>query len=74
VDRETAEIKLLEEYLPAAADPAEVEREIDAAIAETGATSMKDMGKVMKAALARLAGRGVDGKIINDLVRQRLGQ
>jgi uncharacterized protein YqeY len=73
VDKESAEIRLLEEYLPAAADAAEVDREIDAAIAETGATSMKDLGKVMKAALARLAGRGVDGKAINELVRQRLG-
>jgi uncharacterized protein YqeY len=72
VDKESAEVRLLEEYLPAAADPAEIAREIDRAIAETGATGMKDIGKVMKAALARLAGRGVDGKAINELVRQRL--
>jgi uncharacterized protein YqeY len=74
VDKESAEVRLLEEYLPAAAEPADIARAIDAAIAETGATGMKDMGKVMKAALARLAGRGVDGRVVNDLVRQRLAQ
>jgi uncharacterized protein YqeY len=73
VDKETAEIRLLEEYLPASADPAEVERAVDAAIAETGATTMKDLGRVMKVALARLAGQSVDGKTVNELVRRRLG-
>ena len=71
-DKEAAEIEVLESYLPAAADPAVVERAVAEAIAETGATSPKDMGRVMKAAMARLAGQTVDGKTVNDLVRQRL--
>ena len=61
---------MLESYLPAAADPAAVERAVADAIAETGATSPKDMGRVMKAAMARLAGQNVDGKTVNELVRQ----
>jgi uncharacterized protein YqeY len=72
-DREAAEIKVLESYLPAAADPAAIERAIADAIAETGATSPKDMGRVMKAAMARLAGQTVDGKTVNEIVRQKLG-
>ena len=71
-EKEAAEIEVLESYLPAAADPAVVERAVADAIAETGATSPKDMGRVMKAAMARLAGQTVDGKAVNDLVRQRL--
>jgi uncharacterized protein YqeY len=63
---------VLTEYLPPAADPAVVERAVAEAIQETGATSPKDMGKVMKAAMARLAGQSVDGKTVNELVRQRL--
>jgi uncharacterized protein YqeY len=70
--KEAAEIEILESYLPAAADPAVVERAVASAIAETGATSAKDMGRVMKAAMAKLAGQTVDGKAVNDLVRQRL--
>lgn len=72
VDKETAELAVLEGYAPPAAGPAEVERAVDAAIAETGATSARDMGKVMKAALAALAGRSVDGKAVNELVRKKL--
>lgn len=72
VDKETAEIGVLETYLPPAADPAVVEQAIIAAIAETGATSAKDMGRVMKAALAKLAGQTVDGKVVNELVRKKL--
>jgi uncharacterized protein YqeY len=72
-DKEAAEIAVLEAYLPAAADPAVVERAVADAIAETGATSPKDMGRVMKAAMARLAGQTVDGKTVNDLVRKQLG-
>ena len=72
VDKESAEIEVLAEYLPPAADPAVVERAVAEAIQETGATSPKDMGKVMKAAMARLAGQSVDGKTVNELVRQRL--
>jgi uncharacterized protein YqeY len=71
-DKETAEIAVLESYLPPAADPALVERAVTEAIAETGATSPKDMGKVMKAALARLSGQTVDGKVVNELVRKKL--
>jgi len=72
VDKESAEIEVLAEYLPPAADPAAVERAVAEAIQETGATSPKDLGKVMKAAMARLAGQSVDGKTVNELVRQRL--
>ena len=72
VEKETAEIAVLETYLPPAADPAVVEEAVVAAIAETGATSAKDMGKVMKAAMARLAGQSVDGKTVNELVRKKL--
>ena len=72
-DKEAAEIVVLESYLPAPADPAVVERAVSEAIAETGATSPKDMGRVMKAAMAKLAGQTVDGKTVNELVRQKLG-
>jgi uncharacterized protein len=71
-DKEAAEIRILESYLPPAADPAAIDRAIAEAIAETGATSAKDMGRVMKAAMARLAGQSVDGKTVSDLVRQKL--
>src|SRR5262245_36990278 len=73
VDKETAEIAVLETYLPPAADPAVVEQAVIDAIAETAATSPKDMGRVMKAAMARLAGQTVDGKTVNELVRKKLG-
>jgi hypothetical protein len=73
VDKETAEIAVLEAYLPAAADPAIIERAVTEAIAETGATSPKDMGRVMKAVMAKLAGQTVDGKAVNETVRRRLG-
>jgi uncharacterized protein YqeY len=71
--REAAEITALESYLPPPADPADLEREVDAAIAETQASTVKDMGRVMKAVMSRMAGRTVDGKAINDLVRKKLG-
>jgi uncharacterized protein len=70
--KEAAEIVFLEAYLPPAADPALIERAVADAIAETGATSSKDTGRVMKAAMARLAGQTVDGKAVNELVRQKL--
>ena len=73
VDKEAAEIAVLESYLPPAADPAVIERAVAEAVAETGATSPKDMGRVMKAAMARLAGQTVDGKVVNELVRKSLG-
>jgi uncharacterized protein len=72
-DKEAAEIRILESYLPPSADPAIVERAVAEAIAETDATSAKDTGRVMKAAMARLAGQTVDGKAVNELVRKRLG-
>ena len=71
-DKEAAEIRVLESYLPPSADPAAVETAVVLAIAETGATSPKDIGRVMKAAMAKLAGQSVDGKTVNDLVRQKL--
>jgi len=70
--KEQAEIVVLEAYLPAAADPAAVEQAVADAIQETGATSPKDMGRVMKAAMSRLAGQTVDGKTVNELVRRKL--
>jgi uncharacterized protein YqeY len=72
-DKEAAEIVVLEAYLPAAADSATVDAAVAAAIAETGASSPKDMGRVMKAVMAKLAGQNVDGKSVNELVRKHLG-
>ena len=72
VDKETAEIAILEHYLPPPVDPAEVERAVAEAIAETGAASPKDMGRVMKAAMARLSGQAVDGRVVNEFVRKKL--
>jgi uncharacterized protein YqeY len=71
-EKEAAEISVLEAYLPPAADPAIIESAVQDAIAETNARSPKDMGKVMKAAMARLAGQTVDGKQVNELVRRML--
>ena len=71
-EREQAEIAFLERHLPPAADPAAIQAAIDAAVAETGASGPKDMGKVMKATMARLAGQSVDGKVVSDLVKKRL--
>jgi uncharacterized protein YqeY len=71
-DKETAEIAVLETYLPPAVDPAELERAVDAAIAATGASSPKDMGRVMKAVMSEMAGKTVDGKAVNEIVRRKL--
>lgn len=71
--RETAEIATLEAYLPPPVEPAEIERAVDEAIKESGATSAKDLGRVMKAVMTKLAGRGADGKVINEIVRRKLG-
>ncbi len=71
--KEEAEIGILEEYLPSAPTQAQMEEAVSAAIAETGATSQKEMGAVMKAAQAKLAGKRVDGKSLSEMVRQRLG-
>ena len=72
-EKEEAELKIVESFLPAAPSDEEIAAAIDAAIAETGASSAKDMGKVMKAAQGRLAGKRVDGKALSDKVRARLG-
>ena len=72
VDKEKAEIDVIETYLPKAASQEEIEQAVTAAITETGATSMKDMGKVMKAAQAALAGKNADGKLISEVVKAKL--
>ncbi|HEX5832651.1 MAG TPA: GatB/YqeY domain-containing protein [Pyrinomonadaceae bacterium] len=74
VDKEQAEISVIETYLPQAASAAEIEAAVNAAIAETGATSIKDMGKVMKAVQAALAGKNADGKVVADTVKAKLSQ
>ena len=71
--RETAEIATLETYLPPPIDRAEIDTAVDEAVKETGASSAKDLGKVMKAVMNKLAGRGADGRVINEAVRRRLG-
>jgi uncharacterized protein YqeY len=71
-EKERAEIAVIEEYLPRAASREEIERAVEEAVAETGATSMKEMGAVMKAALARLAGRNADGKAVSEAVKSKL--
>jgi uncharacterized protein YqeY len=73
VDKETAEIVVLEAYLPPALDSAALDKAVMDAIAETGATSAKDMGRVMKTVMSKLAGLTVDGKTVNELVRRKLG-
>ena len=73
VDKETAEIAILEHYLPPAVSAEEIDAAVDAAIAETGASSAKDMGKVMKAVMPKLAGKNADGKTVNEAVRRKLG-
>jgi len=72
-DKEEAEIRIIEAYMPAAATDEEIDAAVAAAIAETAAASAKDIGKVMKAAMARLAGKNADGKRVNEKVRARLG-
>jgi uncharacterized protein YqeY len=71
--KEEAEIKIVEEYLPAAASDEEIAVAVSAAIAETGAAGAKDLGRVMKAAMAKLAGRNVDGKRVNEKARALIG-
>ena len=73
VEKETAELKVLQAYLPAAATPEEINAAVAEAIAETGASSPKDMGKVMKAVMPKLAGKNADGKAVNEAVRRTLG-
>ena len=72
VDKERAEMAVLEGYGPPAVTQEDLSAAVEAAIAETGAATAKDVGRVMKAAMARLAGRTVDGKAVNELVRRKL--
>ena len=70
--KEEAELKIIEGYMPASASPEQIDAAIAAAIAETGVTSLKQMGVVMKATQAKLAGLRVDGKALSDTVRSKL--
>ena len=72
-DKEEAEIKIVEAYLLAAVSDEEIDSAVAAALAETSASTAKDMGKAMKAAMARLAGKNVDGRRVNEKVRAKLG-
>jgi uncharacterized protein YqeY len=71
-EKEKEEIRVLEEYLPQAASVEEITLVIEEVIAETGASSLKEMGKVMKAALARLKGKNADGKTVSEIVKRKL--
>lgn len=71
-EKETAEIAVIEDYLPAAASDEELSAAVRAAIDETGASSMKDMGAVMKASMAALEGKTVDGKAVSEMVKELL--
>jgi len=72
VEKESAEIAVIEAYLPKAAAAEEIEQAVAQAISETGATSMKDMGKVMKTAQALLAGKNADSRTVSEIVKARL--
>lgn len=72
--KEQAEIEVLETLLPPAASDEDITAAVDAAVGETGATSAKDMGRVMKAVMARLAGKTADGRKVNEAVRARLAR
>lgn len=72
-DKENAEVDVIEAYLPQAASAEEIEQAVTAAIAATGAASIKDMGKVMKAAQAALAGKNADGRMVSEMVKGKLG-
>jgi len=72
VDKEKAEIAIIDTYLPQAASQNEIDQAVVAAVTETGASSMKDMGGVMKAAMAKLAGKTADRKIVSETVKAKL--
>ena len=74
VDKEQAEVDVIEGYLPQAASQDEIEQAVVAAIAETGAASIKDMGKVMKSAQVALAGKNADGRTVSEIVKSKLSQ
>ena len=71
-DKEEAELKIIESYMPSSPTDAEMDAAVAAALAETGRTSIKQMGVVMKAAQAKLAGKRVDGKALSERVRSKL--
>jgi uncharacterized protein YqeY len=71
-DKEAKEIAIIERYLPAAPTDDEIHRAVEAAISESGADSLKQMGAVVKAARAKLEGKSIDGKALSDKVRERL--
>jgi uncharacterized protein YqeY len=71
-DKEIAEIAVIESYLPQAASEAEIEQAVSEAIAETGASSMKEMGAVMKAVMPKLAGKNADGRAVSETVKKKL--
>ena len=71
-DKELAEIAVIEAYLPQAASQEQIDKAVAAAIAETGATSMKEMGAVMKAVMPRLAGKNADGRAVSETVKKKL--
>ena len=73
VEKETGEIAVLEHYLPPAVSADEIGAAVAEAIAETGASSPKEMGKVMKAVMPKLSGKNVDGRTVNEAVRRQLG-
>jgi len=70
--KEEAEIKIIETYLPPALSDAELDRIVTESIADSGATSIKDLGKVMKSVMAKMSGQTVDGKVVSELVRSKL--
>ncbi|MGA9993794.1 MAG: GatB/YqeY domain-containing protein [Pyrinomonadaceae bacterium] len=72
-EKERAEIAVIETYLPQAASREEIEQAVAQAIQETGATTMREMGAVMKTAQALLSGRNADGRTISEIVKARLG-
>lgn len=71
--KEALEISHIEHYLPQSASPAEIEVAVAEAVEESGATSMKDMGVVMKAVMQKLLGKTVDGKLVSESVKAKLG-
>jgi hypothetical protein len=73
VDRETAEVEVLATFLPPPVDAVELERMIRLSVVDTGAASVKDVGRVMKDVMGKLAGRTADGKQVNEIVRRLLG-
>lgn len=73
VNNEAAEICVLQSYLPPSPEPEKIQAAVQAAMKETGATSSKDFGRVMKAAMTKLADLNVDGKTVNKLVKEQLG-